>query len=136
MSNRRKAWCMYPMAVVAMAGAVTVGCGPGVEGGDGSGGTGAGSGTGGAGAGSGTGGAGGGITPAQGAFSLSFLDPGANCAIASHTIMVGEVDGQMANVLVTDGVSGADINCSVVDTGQGNFAVSATILYEGRFLEV
>jgi hypothetical protein len=66
----------------------------------------------------------------QGAFSVSFSQPGAGCSIGSHNAAVGLVDDKNRTTIVVDGNDGADISCSVVGGTSGPFKVDAQLVKE------
>jgi hypothetical protein len=72
---------------------------------------------------------------AQAAWSISFVDNGAECATKSHNTVIGDVTDSLRRVLVVDGVGGADIACTV--SGTNSFRVSDTsALQQGRSLSL
>jgi hypothetical protein len=71
----------------------------------------------------------------QGGWSLSFVDTGATCDIKSHNGAVGTVTATGETKLVTDGVGGAEVKCSVEPSG-GGFKVDGRVLAMGSNLHV
>jgi hypothetical protein len=71
--------------------------------------------------------------PAQAAWSISFIHDSSACEIASHNMMIGDVDDNDRRAVVVDGAGGAEIECTV--TGSTSFKVSETsALHQGRAL--
>jgi hypothetical protein len=71
----------------------------------------------------------------QGAWSLNFVDTGVTCDIKSHNGIVGKIGPSGQTTLVTDGVGGAEVTCSVVQTSSG-FKVDAHVLSAGSNLHI
>jgi len=76
-------------------------------------------------------------TPAPipaGAWVLTFNHSGPTCQLMTHNDNVGMIDASSAGTLVTDGVSGASVTCTV--KGSGTFSVDGEVLANGSNLRV
>lgn len=71
---------------------------------------------------------------AQGAYSVTFIDPGVECDQAGHNITLGEVTPDTKDRLVKNGEEGSDLSCDV--TGDGVFNVSARARKGADFLGI
>jgi hypothetical protein len=60
-----------------------------------------------------------------GAFYLELRDSGADCNLVTHEARVGVIGNSGSPELVTSGIDGTDVTCSV--TGEGSFEVKATV---------
>jgi hypothetical protein len=71
----------------------------------------------------------------QGAWTVSFISPGAMCHVAGHNAAVGSVTSdQKTTVLVDAGPEGAQVSCSVV--GTSTFAVTGDVQLNGSGLQI
>lgn len=68
------------------------------------------------------------------AWSVSFIDPGLDCAIKGHNEQVGQVDSHKKPTVVTDGIDGAEVQCTV--KGDGTYSVDGRARHKGRALSV
>lgn len=64
---------------------------------------------------------------AQGAYLVFFQDTGVDCPQKSHQGVVGAMTKNTRTTLAVDGVDGADVSCTVSGSGNGPYAVDATI---------
>ena len=71
---------------------------------------------------------------AQGAWSVSLIQPDSNCMIAPHNGSVGSVSANTKEKLIVNAVDGAEIVCSVIASGNNTFSVNAKAVYNGAAL--
>jgi len=70
-----------------------------------------------------------------GAWSVQFVRSDPTCVINNHNTTVGMVDATGATQVVTDGVKGAEVICSVLKTGNG-FNIDGHVLNGGSNLSI
>ena len=71
---------------------------------------------------------------AQGAWSVNFVAPDANCAVDAHDAQMGDVTANTKTEVLADGADGANITCSVV--GTQSFEVSAMAIQGNNLLQL
>jgi hypothetical protein len=70
-----------------------------------------------------------------GAWSVQFVHGDATCVINNHNTVVGMIDVSGATAVVTDGVKGAEVICSVKKNGNG-FDIDGHVLNGGSNLSI
>lgn len=75
------------------------------------------------------------LPPSDGAWRASFQSPTAKCTIASHNAMVGDVGENTRTSVVSDGVDGATLSCTVAKTADG-YSVQASASRKGNTLSI
>jgi hypothetical protein len=71
----------------------------------------------------------------RGAFSVSFVDSGIECAHAGHNTVIGMVGPSNKEIVVVDGTSDTTIDCTVKAV-EGGFSVEATATQKDKALTI
>lgn len=71
----------------------------------------------------------------RGAFSVSFVDTGIECAHAGHNTVIGMVGPSNKEIVVVDGTSDTTIDCTVKPV-TGGFSVEATATQKDKALTI
>lgn len=71
----------------------------------------------------------------QGAWAITFQDPGGTCNVTGHNANVGTVGSEGDIEYKTDGTDGAEIECTVEPSG-GSFNFSGRVSFKGQYLSI